>query len=229
VQLAIWSGSRQTIPTIVKGITMKTITGAIALALLAGNAAAVPINGTDGMGTATIVGQTGIANFENNGIGTSSSVTSGILTVSGIDGPIRVADDYPNQYNGRGNAYLDNNQGGTNGFRFDFATIVGAFAFNFGASDNVWTLTAFDAAGHMLESVAAPITNGSNAGNYIGLADAGIQYATLTTSFSDWVFVDNLVYAAAQTAAVPEPGSIALLALGAVGVIAMRRRRAATA
>ncbi|MEO8937458.1 MAG: PEP-CTERM sorting domain-containing protein [Burkholderiaceae bacterium] len=206
---------------------MKLIIGAVALALLAGNAVATPVSGTDGMGTPTIAGQTGIVNFDSTALATRSSLTSGAVTISGIGGSIRVANDYPGQYNGRGAAYLDNDQGDTNGFRFDFASIVNAFAFNFGASDNVWTLTAFDASGHVLESVRAPITNGSNAGDYIGLADAGIKYATLTTSSSDWVFVDNFVYAAplVRASAVPEPGSIALIGLGIAGVVAMRRRK----
>lgn len=206
---------------------MKTLLGALALALFAGHAAATPISGTDGTGTPTIAGQTGIATFDATPLGRTSSVTSGNVTVSGIGGSIRAANDYPNQYNGRGAAYLDNDSGATNGFRFDFASIVNAFAFNFGASDEVWMLTAFDAAGHMLESVQAPVTSTSNAGDYIGLSVGGIQYATLTTQFSDWVFVDNLVYAAASThsSAVPEPGSIALIGLGIAGVFAMRRRK----
>lgn len=213
--------------TIAKAITMKTLIGAVALALLVGNAVATPVSGTDGVGTPTIAGQTGIANFDSIPLATRSSVTSGAVTVSGIGGSIRVANDYPGQYNGRGAAYLDNDQGATSGFRFDFASIVNAFAFNFGASDEIWTLTAFDASGHIIESVRAPVTNGSNAGDYIGLADPGIKYATLTTSFNDWVFVDNFVYAAAlvRSSAVPEPGSIALIGLGIAGVVGMRRRK----
>lgn len=210
---------------------MKSVFGALALALFAGHAVAVPITGIDGTGSPTITDRTGIADFETSSIGTVSSVTSGDVTVSGINGSIRVANDYRNQYNSRGAVHIDNDQGRTNGIRFDFAAIVNAFAFNFGASNERWTLTAFDAAGQLLESVAAPITTSSNAGGYIGLADAGIKYATLTTSFSDYVFIDNLVYAAAQTgaAAVPEPGSMALLGVGAAGVMVMRRRKGAAA
>lgn len=204
---------------------MKIALGALALALLATQAIATPINGRAGFAAPTVAAQTGTANFDTSAQGTYASVGSGNLTVSGIGGAIRVADDYPNRYNGRGAAYLDNDAGRTSGFRFDFATLVSAFAFNWGASDVTWTLSAFDATGHLLESVLAPITNGSNAGDFIGLANAGIKYATLVSSSAgsqDWVFVDNVSFAAA---AVPEPASIALIGLGLAGVVALRRRR----
>ena len=202
---------------------MKTALGALALALLATQALAAPINGTSGMAAPTVAAQTATATYDTTARGTYASVVSGDLTVSGIGGDIRVANDYPDQYNGRGAAYLDNDAGSTSGFRFDFTNLVSAFAFNWGASDVSWTLSAFDATGHLLESVVTPITNGSNAGDFIGLAHAGMKYATLVSNGgSDWVFVDNVSFAAA---AVPEPASIALLGLGFAGVVALRRRR----
>lgn len=202
---------------------MKLVLGAIALALLATQAIAAPITGTSGSGAPTVAGQTGVATFDTSTHGSFASVVSGDLTVSGIGGDLRVANDYPNQYNGRGAAYLDNDQGYTSGFRFDFASVVSAFAFNWGASDVSWTLSAFDASGHLLESVLTPIVNGSNAGDFVGLANTGIRYATLTSNGgSDWVFVDNVSFAAE---AVPEPASIALIGLGLAGVVGLRRRR----
>lgn len=204
---------------------MKTVLGALALALLATQAIAAPIHGTSGFAAPTVAAQTGVATFDTAALGTFASVVSGDVTVSGIGGNLRVSDTYAGAYNGRGTAYLDNDQGRTSGFRFDFTDVVGAFAFNWGASDVSWTLSAFDATGHLLESVLAPITNGSNAGDFFGLSDAGIKYATLVSSNArsqDWVFVDNVSFAAA---AVPEPASIALVGLGLAGVVGLRRRR----
>ncbi|MBI3665254.1 MAG: hypothetical protein HY236_03365 [Acidobacteria bacterium] len=40
--------------------------------------------------------------------------------------------------------------------RMDFATAVSAFAFNWGASDTQWTLTAYDASDNVIESICTP-------------------------------------------------------------------------
>ncbi len=196
----------------------------LVLALIAGQAFASPIAGTSGSAAPAIAGRTGVVTFDSDARGTYSTLTSGGVTVSGVGGTFRVANDYAGQYNGRGTNYIDNNQGATSTLRFDFASLVDAFAFNWGASDVAWTLNAFDAAGTLLESLVTPTTGGSNAGDYVGLADVGIRYATLTSSEAsarDWVFVDNL---AVSAAAVPEPASFALLGPGLVGLVALRRR-----
>ena len=196
-----------------------------AAALLSSTALAAPITGA---GTYTLPGMTQTTDFENQPVASFTSLTTGNLKITGIGGVLRTASNYAGDYNTSGTRLLDNNAGGTSGFRFDFTTAVSAFAFNFGASDVNWTLSAYNAAGVLLESLVIAPTYGSNDKAYFGLADAGISYATLTGSSSDWVFVDNFKLAA-NTTNVPEPGSVALLGAGLAGVLMMRRRKAPNA
>ena len=183
------------------------------------------ISGVDGFGNPVVPGVTSTITFDDQSNATFSSLSTGGVTFTGVGGSLRTDNSYPNNYNGRGARYLDNNAGGTSSITFTFAAPVSAFAFNWGASDDLWTLTAFNSLDAAIESFVLPITHSSNAGDYVGLADAGISYATLTTSSSyDYIFVDNFTVAAG--AAVPEPTSIALLGLGLMGFAAARRKSA---
>ena len=92
---------------------------------------------------------------------------------------------------------IDNNQGPTTSIKFTFSTPASGFAFNFGASDYIWDLRAYNSANQLLGSVNAPITRASNSGDYIGLrfANSNISYATLITSAGDdHIFIDNFVF-----------------------------------
>lgn len=200
--------------------------GLLAAGAFSNAATASPIQGVSGSAAPTIAGQTAVITFDDQSDTSFASKTIGSVTFSGIGGLLRTSSAYAGYYNGRGAYYLDNDAGNTTGIRFDFATPVSAFAFNWGASDQAWTLSAFDAMGSLLESMTTPITQGSNAGDFIGIQTANIAWATLTTrSGGDWVFVDNLAIAQAATAAVPEPSTYALLALGGMLVFTMTRRR----
>jgi hypothetical protein len=199
-----------------------------ALGAMGSVANATPISGVDGFGNPTVPGATSTITFDGQADATFSSLSLGGVTFSGIGGNLRTDNTYANQYNGRGTRYLDNNAGSfTSGIRFDFASTLSAFAFNWGASDSQWKLSAYDAANNLLESYLVPITYASNAGDYIGLADAGMTYATLINlGGSDWVFVDNFTIAGAAKT-VPEPASMALLGVGLLGLRAARRRKQA--
>jgi hypothetical protein len=197
-----------------------------ASALLAGSAFATPISGASGAGAPSVPGATTVLDFDSMGNTTFSSVTFGNVTISGMGGSLRSSNQFAGQYNGRGAYYLDNAQGNTSGFRFDFANTVTAFAFNWGAADDTWTLSAYDASNNLIETMLPTATHGSNSGEYFGLADTGIKYAVLSdASPGDWVFVDNFVVAEAS-ANVPEPASLALFG-AAFGAAALVRRRKA--
>jgi PEP-CTERM motif len=112
--------------------------------------------------------------------------------------------------------------------RIDFSTSVSAFAFLWGASDNTWDLRAYDAGNNLIESLVIGAVFGSNAGDYFGIAAAGIAYATLTDRLDniadgDYVFLDNFHYV--ENVSVPEPSSLGLLGVGLLAVGFGRRRQ----
>ncbi|MGA9563968.1 MAG: PEP-CTERM sorting domain-containing protein [Candidatus Korobacteraceae bacterium] len=69
-----------------------------------------------------------------------------------------------------------------------------------------------------------PITGPSNAGDFVGLLDPGIAWATLAGTGSDYIFVDNFEFNPTGTST-PEPGSLFLLGSGIVGVAGVFRRK----
>lgn len=187
--------------------------------LIRTSADAATISGTNGFGVPVISGASTTITFDDRPNASFSSLTVANVTFSGIGGNLRTDNSYPNQYNGRGARYLDNNAGSTPTIRFDFATPVAAFAFNWGASDVSWVLRAYDSSNNLIESFNLPLTNNSNAGNYYGLSNPGMKYATLSGAGGDYVFVDNFTYSQ-----IPEPSAVLMGILGTT--LFLRRRRA---
>lgn len=101
-------------------------------------------------------------------------------------------------YNTTGAKYLTNGSA-TQSLNITFPATVKAFGFNFGASDISWTLTAYNAAGAVIETLTILPTRGSNAGDFFGIAAANIASVTLRQNsglrVTDVVFFDNLTFA----------------------------------
>src|SRR6056297_268355 len=134
-----------------------------------------------------------VVDFDTIAAGQYNSATFGDLTIVSTGG-FTINSNFSGSYNTSGQS-INNNSGGSNDFRFNFSSEVSGLAFNFGASDVIWTLVAFDAANNALGSTTIDPTQGSNAGEYFGVNANSISYATLTAQGGgDWVFVDNLTF-----------------------------------
>jgi len=144
-----------------------------------------------------------------------------------------ISNAYTGQYNTTGNSLQNTYVNGTQFFTFSFATPTSAFAFNWGASDDVWTLTAYNSSHGVIESDLMPVTTSSNAGQFNGISAPGISYVTLIDNpgvSNDYVFIDNFTYGASSSA-VPEPSTIVLGSVAGLMGIAYgcrRRRKSAT-
>jgi hypothetical protein len=160
------------------------------------------------------------------GVITFSTVTPGnypSLTVSGVtfSGPtgVTVENLYAGQYNSTGN-YLNNNNGTNSLLTLTFAAPMAAFGFNYGASDDPWTLSAYDAGNNLIASTTVAPIGGSASGEFIGIASPtpNIAYATFKDDggiwFPDWILIDNV-----KRTEVPLPTNSAPVIVIAPGVL----------
>ena len=202
---------------------LKILTGSAVIVALSGFASASFITSS---GDASLSGGN-VIDFEDQTLGTYTSLTIDDVTFSADDNNLRLDDTYQ-QYNQTG-IYLDNGTYAGNGFsslsiNFDGGT--SAFGFNWGMAESFasWELTAYDASDTLIESYVLPSTGASSAGEFYGIAASGISYATLSWSGSyDWIGIDNFTY----QAAVPEPATLGLLTLGLLGLTMSRKNKAA--
>jgi len=187
------------------------------------NANAASISGLgDPINNSALMGGT-VIDFDAGPTGNFSNITLSGVTFTGVDAPLTIGSDFIRNYNTRGinSAYNDFDYI-PSAFRFDFATPVNAFGFNWGASDYSWLLSAFNSQGNLLETFSMPVLQFRNAGEYYGIAASGVAFATLVTQSDDYVFIDNFTYAGQQTA-VPEPSNVLGLGLLGFGMCFKRR------
>jgi hypothetical protein len=212
---------------------MKLMKLVLTIGMLAGIVAAGPATASliSGFGlpssNAALSGAT-VADFTSSTTGTYASLTIGGVTFGG-NGTFVISDNYAGSYNTNGrNLQNEQNPGSASVLEFTFASAVSAFAFNFGASNEDWSLQAFDAGNNLLEGHILTQTWHSNAGDYFGIAAAGIAYARATQlthvadAGVDHILLDNFSYVAGQQS-VPEPSALALLALALLSLAATRR------
>ncbi len=197
------------------------------------NAATFAVQTTPGQ-VAAVTGLTGgsTVSFDDLAVGQHGSISGGGVTITSGGGRLYVSDDYAGAYNTFGQS-LTNNGYMIGDFTFDFATPVNGFGFFFGASDDPWTLRAYDAANNLLDTLIISPVNGSNAGDFFGILANGVTRATLTGPGSDHIFLDNFTTGGAgPISAVPEPATWAMMIAGfglAGAAIRGNRRREAFA
>jgi hypothetical protein len=208
-----------------------------AFVLLSTNGFAATITGTgDPVTNPFLTGGT-METFDSGPAGESATVALGNVTYQGINGTFTIGNTYIGEYNTRGVYSIYNGGDGIPAnFRFDFATPVQAFGFNWGAADVTWLLSAYDSNDVLLESFEVTPTAASNAGEYFGIAALNIAYATLVSQdveASDWVFIDNFTTAGDAIPvgpAVPVPAMSQLMLifmtmlLAAFGYLRLRRK-----
>ncbi len=204
----------------------------LAIITTVGQAQAGYINGNVASGNLTTVISGGtVVDFESTALGLYPGFAASGVQFNGLGGGLRVSSQGTGGiYNTRDRAHLQNDFGVTPSFEFIFlGGPVSQFAFLFGALNVDWTMDAFDSANNLLESYtfqSTPFAN--NNGEYFGIVrgTADISRVLLSQDSGDWVQFDNLTYSG-TAAAVPEPASIAMWGLGALGLtVAARRRRA---
>lgn len=174
-----------------------------------------------------------VIDFTGVPTGSYSTDTFGNVTISATSGTYTISNQFAGSYNTTGEN-LQANQSSSESLRFDFASPVSAFGFNFGASDYTWNLQAYNASGAPLESYGISATKSVNNGAFFGLADPSISYATLTNTNSglDLVTLDNFSSVTApgnggSGPVIPEPGSLWLFASGLLGIAGLKRWRIA--
>ena len=171
-----------------------------------------------------------VTTFDTDTIGTYTTyiTNNNYLRIDSLDSRLfYISAEYAGQYNNPGRSIQNTYTNGTGSFKFSGSSVgdtTSAIGFNWGASDTVWTLTAYGISNNLLESYQLPITQGSNNGEFYGIAASGIHSVTLTGDNSDYVFVDNFTVAQGGNHQVPEPATLLLLGLGLMGLAGVKRK-----
>ena len=156
-----------------------------------------------------------VITFDSATPGVYSTYTSNGVTFTSDSGAMYIDSDFAGGYNTFGNSlhncYCDNSFGTLN---MAFDEPVSGVGFFWGASDDQWTLSVYNASDTLIKSDLLPITYGSNAGDFVGIMDPGIALAVLSGPSGDYVFVDNVT----GVSAIPETSTWAMLMVGFAGL-----------
>lgn len=206
----------------------KTVFALSTLLAIAG-AQAAPAYITNGA-DASLSGAT-VLDFESTPNGTTfTSRQIGGITFSAAPGSLYVNADLGSSYGMSGNSLQTYTT--PNPVLINFNGNVSAFGFNWGAADQPWKLEIFDAANALLGSfVVAAQTSSTGYAGFVGVNGGGAAIASAKLTHNsvygyDWVGIDNFKFVQANNA-LPEPASLALVALGLMGAAVGSRRKKA--
>ena len=126
-----------------------------------------------------------------------------------------------------GNSYYDGADSSV--IRLDFASAVSAVGLDFIVNNQPTTLSLFNSSNLLIETttlsnIGLPL-GGSYPYGFIGLnvGSAIISYATIDTPLiGNELYIDNIIY---QSSSIPEPSTLAILALGIMGLASRRFKR----
>lgn len=133
-----------------------------------------------------------------------------------------VTDDW-NSYNnnqGRSFANWDNYES----FILRFDNDVSAFGLTIGAINSNWSFSLFDVNNVLIDSFS--ILNGCCDSRYIGFSANNIRYVQFTPE-QDFAVFDSLSFVNADVQDVPEPSTIAIFALGLMGLASRKFKKEA--
>ncbi|MFL6656959.1 MAG: PEP-CTERM sorting domain-containing protein [Massilia sp.] len=191
------------------------------LATVSLSAQAVPLSLANFSGTESII------NFNAEAAGSiSGPVTYQGVTFVAQSGGFSIQSSAGSLLGTTGAALNTNSGANTGDLTLNFATGISRFGANFGTCNSCATLsatvTAYDASNLVVESMSFP----SFANTFVGFDFASSVSKIVidrTDSTSFFTFIDDVRFK--EGGQVPEPGSLALIGMGALAVAMARRRR----
>jgi len=196
------------------------------------NTVAAPISGLGLPSDHADLAGGSVIDFESNFDG-DVAVTFGYADVAMTgNNVLRITNSFSGSFNVNGNSMALTSNDRTEEITFNFSSLVNAFGFNFGGTEQEWRLIAYSTNNTILGDLIIPVFNNSNSGEWFGISMPGIASARLyntafdisnNTGVSDYVVLDNFTY----VKSVPEPATLALLTLGLVGIGASARKKMA--
>ncbi|MBC7784039.1 MAG: PEP-CTERM sorting domain-containing protein [Burkholderiales bacterium] len=207
----------------------------ILLSVGSNNAAAALLSGIGGAPSDPVFIGPVTIDFESTTSGAYNATTIGNTTFTGLDGAYTIDTQYNGSYNINGLKSLHSIPGPPPNFtilpskiEMFFTLPVSAVAFNWGAADNVWQMSAYDSANALIETnlIALSPNSSVNNGEYFGVVSPDIKRIVLIDQKDaylngDEVFIDDVT---TSFEALPEPSSAAVMVFGLAAYL-MRRRR----